>query len=218
MPSALTFTSLQSDVRAYIERGTVNDPTVFAQIPRLINLAERRIARELKIQGFLVPLASAMIEGEAVITKPDRWRETVSMNLGAGVVGNEGIPRQQIFPRTYEYVRAYWPDDSVLGVPEFYADYDYSHWVVVPTPDHAYPFEVMYYELPQMLDDENQTNWVTQYAPNVLLYATLLEASPFLKDDARIQVWQAMYDRSISALNGEDLHKMIDRTVARTGA
>jgi hypothetical protein len=215
MPTALTFTSLQSDVRAYLERGSITDETVYNQIPRLINLAERRLARELKVQGFITAVNSAMVDGTCVIEKPDRWRETISINLGAGATYAQ---RSALFPRSYEYLRMYWPDDTVTAEPKFYADYDYRHWIVAPTPDLAYPFEVVYYELPAMLDDQNTANWVTEFAPNALLYATLLEATPFLKDDERIGTWQSMYDRSISALNGEDLHKVMDRTVARTGA
>lgn len=215
MPTALTFSSLQSDVRAYLERGQITDTTVYSQIPRLINLAERRMARELKVQGFINVVASAMVPGNNVIDKPDRWRETVSINFGSGASLDQ---RTNLYPRSYEYLRFYWPDDALTAQPEFYADYDYKHWVVAPTPDLAYPFEVVYYELPALLDAQNTTNWLTEYAPNALLYATLLEASPFLKDDERLQTWTGMYDRAISALNGEDLHKVMDRNVARTGA
>ena len=215
MPTALTFNSLQSDVRAYLERGQITDTTVYGQIPRLINLAERRMARELKVQGFINVVASVMVAGNNVIDKPDRWRETVSINFGSGTNLDQ---RTQLFPRSYEYIRFYWPDDALTSQPEFYADYDYKHWVVAPTPDVAYPFEIVYYELPALLDAQNTTNWLTEYAPNALLYATLLEASPFLKDDERLQTWTGMYDRALSALNGEDLHKVMDRNVARTGA
>jgi hypothetical protein len=54
MPQAMTFNSLQDDVRSYLERGASasTDPLVFAQIPKLINFAERRISRDLKVQGF----------------------------------------------------------------------------------------------------------------------------------------------------------------------
>ncbi len=48
----MTFTSLKEDVRRYLERGYVDDTTVYEQLPRLINLAERAIATELKFQGF----------------------------------------------------------------------------------------------------------------------------------------------------------------------
>jgi hypothetical protein len=63
MPASMTFTSLQSDIRNYLERGGATDPIVFEQIPRLITLAERRISRELKIQGFLAVVNTFMQAG-----------------------------------------------------------------------------------------------------------------------------------------------------------
>jgi hypothetical protein len=72
--------------------------------------------------------------------------------------------------------------------------------------------------LTPLLDDTNQSNWLTEYAPQLLLYASLLEATPFLKNDERIGVWQQMYDRAAQALNGEDLSKILDRSAKRTEA
>ena len=214
MAQTTTFTTLQQDIRRYLERGftLVSDQIVYEQIPRLINLAERRIARELKVEGLINVVTSTMQPGLAVYPKPDRWRTTVSFNYG---IDNE---YQQLFARSYEYVRSYWPDRSQTGVPLFYADYDYNNWIVSPTPDQAYPFEVLVYQLLPLLDDANQTNWLTEYAPQVLLYAALLEATPFLKNDERIGVWQQMYDRAAQALNGEDLSKILDRSARRTEA
>ena len=100
----------------------------------------------------------------------------------------------------------------------FYADYDYQHWLVTPTPASAQTLEVMYYEQPALLGDDSQTNWLTEYAPDLLTYATLLEATPFLKNDERIQTWQAMYDRAAQALNGEDLKRIMDRSANRSEA
>jgi hypothetical protein len=215
MPASVTFTSLQSDIRNYLERGGSTDPIVFEQIPRLITLAERRIARELKIQGFLAVVNTTMQSGVAVYPKPDRWRDTVSINIGTGTNNNT---RKQIYARSYEYIREYWPDETEEATPEFYADYNYSNWVFAPTPDADYPMEVLYYELPPLLDEATQTNWLTEYAPNLLLYASLVEATPFVKDDQRVQLWQTYYDRALAALNGEDLQKIVDRSVIRREA
>lgn len=215
--TGMTFNALQTDVRNYLERGysAVLDPIVFEQIPRLITLAERRITADLKLQGFIVAVTNTMQAGVAVYQKPDRWRETVSVNFGTGAQNNT---RKPIFARSYEYVRNFWPDDTQTDEPKFYADYNYNNWIFAPTPDEDYPFEVMYYELPALLSTENQTNWLTEYAPQLLLYGTLLEATPFLKNDERIAVWQGFYDRSLAALGREDLKKITDRATVRTEA
>jgi hypothetical protein len=217
MATTMTFTTLQQDVRRYLERGTTyaSDPVVFEQIPRLINLAERRIARELKVQGFINVVSGTLQSGVAVYPKPDRWRDTVSINIGTG---NQNNTRNVLFSRAYEYLLSYWPDRTATSQPIFYSDYDYTHWLIAPTPNADYPFEVLYYELPPLLDDVVQTNWLTDYAPQLLLYGTLLEATPFLKNDERIPVWQNMYDRAASMLNGEDLAKILDRSAVRKEA
>lgn len=215
MPATMTFTSLQSDIRNYLERGGATDPIVYEQIPRLITLAERRISRELKIQGFQVVVNTTMQANLAVYAKPDRWRDTISINIGTGSGNNTHTP---IFSRAYEYIRNYWPNETQTAQPQFYADYDYKHWIFAPTPDAAYPMEILYYELPPLLDETNQTNWLSEFAPNVLLYGSLVEATPFIKDDQRVQLWQSYYDRALSALNGEDLQKILDRSATRQEA
>lgn len=217
MATTMTFTTLQQDVRRYLERGTTyaSDPVVFEQIPRLINLAERRIARELKVQGFINVVSGTLQSGVAVYPKPDRWRDTVSINIGTGANNNT---RKVLLARVYEYLLSYWPDRTATAQPIFYSDYDYTHWLIAPTPNADYPFEVLYYELPPLLDDVVQTNWLTDYAPQLLLYGTLLEATPFLKNDERIPVWQNMYDRAAAMLNGEDLAKILDRSAVRKEA
>lgn len=215
MASVMTFTSLKDDMRKYLERGSssVTDPLVYDQLPALINLAERRIARELKVQGFIVATTTSLTANVSTYAKPDRWRDTVSMSI---VTEDSRTP---VFARSYEYIRAVELNaNGGSGVPEFYADYDYTHWLLSPTPNMDYTLEVLYYELPVLLDDSNQTNWLTEYAPDILLYAALLEATPFLKADERIPVWQQMYDRAAGMLNGEDLAKMLDRASVRKEA
>lgn len=210
MSYSMTYDSLLVDVRRYLERGFTqeSDQIVYDQLPRLITLGERRIARELKIEGFIRAVTTPLAAGVAVYLKPDRWRDTVSMTV-------DNVP---IFARSYEYIRNYWPDESQTGTPEYYADYDYQHWILTPTPATAQTLEILYYEQPRFLGEDFQTNWLTEYAPDLLLYATLLEATPFLKSDERIQTWQGMYDRAAQALNGEDLKRIMDRSANRSEA
>ena len=203
----MTFNSLKEDLKSYLERGfsADNDGFVYAQLPRLINLAERKIARELKLQGFIRAVTTPLITGVSIYQKPDRWRDTISMKTNDG----------HLFSRSYEYLSNYWPDRSATDAPKFYADYDYANWLIAPTPSAGISLEILYYELPKMLDDTNQTNWITDYAPNLLLYAALLEATPFVKNDERIPVWQLAYDKAAQALQGEDQAKVMDRSANR---
>jgi hypothetical protein len=168
-------------------------------------LAEQVIAAEIKFLGNLTPMQSNLVTGQAVVDKPARWHKTVSMNVTVGGV------RQPVFLRKYEYLREYWPNPTQTDPPKFYADYDYTHWLIAPTPDDDYAFEVLYYERIQPLDSSNQTNWFTIYAPQALLYGTLLQAMPFLKNDERIPMWQAQYDKIMQVLKAEDIQRMGDR-------
>lgn len=206
----MTYDSLLQDLRNYIERGftATSDAQVYEQLPRLITLAERRCARDMKVEGFIKVVGTTLAANVAVYTKPDRWRDTISMRLAGG----------PIFGRSYEYVRNYWPDESITGTPEFYADYDYQHWLLVPTPAAVAPLEIVYYEQPPFLGESTQTNWLTEYAPDVLLYAALLETMPFLKNDERVGTWQAMYERAAGSLSNEDLKRITDRSSSRNEA
>jgi hypothetical protein len=198
----MTYDSLVENIQSYLER---SDTATLEKIPLFIMLAEQVIASQIKFLGNLTVNTSAMVANQATVDKPARWHKTVSMNV---TVDGERIP---VLLRKYEYLREYWPDPTATGVPKFYADYDYTHWLVAPTPASAYNFEVLYYERVQPLDSSNQTNWFTIYAPQALLYGSLLQAMPFLKNDERMAMWQQQYDLIINTLKAEDVQRIADR-------
>lgn len=202
----MTYNSLTAQVLAYMDR---TDQDVVDQVPNFISQAEQRIARESKNIGLEQYVVGNFIVGEPVYQKPARWKRTLTLNYGVGATNDT---RVQMYLRKYEYIRAYTKNPvTETGAPLYYADYGYSNFIVCPTPDATYPFELGYLELPEPLSSANQTNWLTNYAPDVLLYATLLEAMPYLKDDDRIQVWQMMYDRGLQSLNSQDDQRLQDR-------
>jgi hypothetical protein len=198
----MTYDSLVENIQSYLER---TDAATIAKIPLFIMLAEQVIAADIKFLGNLTVNTSTMVANANVIDKPARWHKTVSMNIT--VAGK----RQPVLLRKYEYIRNYWPDPAETDVPLFYCDYDYTHWLVGPTPNAPYVFEVLYYERAQPLDSANQVNWFTIYAPQALLYGSLLQAMPFLKNDDRIPMWQAQYKQIIDVLKTEDKLRVADR-------
>lgn len=224
MPTNVTYTTLISDMQVYLERGgsAVTDKTVYDQLPRLINAAERKLAQDLKLLGqieVLVDAPAGLQTGNPVLTKPDRWRSTVSMNFGQPTSAAPMAPlnkRTPLFARSYEYCRAYWPDETATSVPRFYSDYDYQHWLIVPTPQQDYPLEILAYMQPPLLDDTNQTNFWTNYTPNALLYGALMEATPFLKDDPRVALWTQAWQQELQTLDTQDLQRIMDRASMRS--
>jgi len=198
---AMTYDNLTSNVLQYLER---KDASVVEQIPNFIMLAEFEIAEMMKSLGQQQVAESVMMAGNPVIPKPARWRKTTSFNI---TVNGK---KQPVFLRKYEYLINYAPSSTSESTPLYYADYDYDNWLVAPTPDQNYAFEVLYYERIQPLSSENQTNWLTRNAPNAMLYGTLLQAMPFLKNDQRV-IFQQKYTEAITALTNEDKLRIADR-------
>ncbi len=198
----LTYDSLTKSVLQYLER---SDPAVVAFIPTAITMAEFEIAQNIKTLGQMEVAVANMSIGNAVIPKPVRWRKTVSMT----VVTDAG--KQPVFLRKLEYLNSYWPDITATSTPLFYADYDADHWFIAPTPDVAYAFEALCYTRLSPLDSSNQTNWLTQNAPNAMLFGTLKQTAPFLKDDARLAIWSGLFDAALMALKTEDQLRIGDR-------
>lgn len=213
MAEVMTYTSLLAELKRYLERGDDEDTTVVAELPHLISNSERSLADKLKIQGYQNTVVNTMAAGTSVYAKPDGWRRTISINFGSGTNHNT---RNPLLARSYEYIRSYWPNDTEVGLPLFYADYDYQHFLVGPTPADAYPFELLYWQLPDLLSDANQTNWLTQYAPFLLLYEVLMASGPFLKNDSRIGTWKLLRDEQLAAITSEDLQRVVDRATSRT--
>ena len=198
----MTYDSLNSTVLQYLER---SDPATVAAIPTFITLCEFEIAQEIKTLGQLQVAESTMTAGQPTLQKPARWRKTVSMNY-TDTSGN----KNPVLLRKYEYLINYSQNSSTDGAPLYYADTSWDWWYLAPTPDQAYAFEVLYYERIEPLSSTNQTNWLTQNAPTAMLYGTLLQAMPFLKNDQR-QIFQQKYLEAIKSLKTEDVSRVGDR-------
>ena len=199
----MTYDSLTSTVLQYLER---SDAAVVEAIPTFITLCEFEIAQYIKTLGQMEVVDANMNIGNPVIAKPARWRKTVSMTLS-----NSGS-KQPILLRKLEYLNAYAQDVTATGTPLYYADYDFEHWIVAPTPDQAYAFEALCYTRLQPLSSAYQTNWLTQNAPNAMLFGTLKQTAPFLKNDARLALWKQMFDEALAALKTEDTLRVADRS------
>ena len=205
-PANLTYDLLVSDAASYLER--VDEASLAAQLPRLIMLAENRIATDLRILGTQEVVSGALVSGNPVVAKPAYWRRTNSINvtLASG-------ERRQLKLRTYEYCRVFWPDPALTDEPRFFADYDFDNFFIAPTPNAPLTFELLFVARLPPLSSATQTNWLTANAPQLLLSAVLLEAEIWLKNFRNVDVRKAAYQESQTAFKGEDGARAFDRNI-----
>lgn len=201
----MTFESLSSSVLKYSERS--NDADLLAEIPRLIMLAENDCAVDLRVLGNELVASTALTVGGPTLEKPRYWRRTTSL-----MVVVPGVGRRELQKRTYEYLRNFWPNQAAVDVPRFYAEYNAKNFLIAPTPQLAYATELIYFARLDPLADDNQVNWFTENAPQLLLYGTMYHASLFLKNFARADVWKGQYKSTLESMKLEDGTRLYDRT------
>jgi len=202
-----TYPQLLVLVPQYAER----TDTAFAdQVPTFISLAENRLATEMKQQGFQSVVSGALPLAPSM-AKPSYWKETISFNFT-----NAAGERVPLFLRPLEYLRNYWPNESLTDTPKFYADYNASNFIFAPTPAAAFEFELVYYARLQPLSAENESNWLTLNAPQALFAACMVEACRFAKNASRQATWEDMYQSSAGALKNENSERQADRTTVFT--
>ena len=219
----MNYTTLISQIIAYANRG--GSIEFAAAIPYFIEMGQQKIWKELNTTGFEKATEVSNFQvGVATIKKPADWQETISIIYGSEdrLLLNSVV----LFPRSYEFCINYWPNVNVsdpANPPLFYSDYrsatektdPYKYYLIVPTPDKAYTYQITYIGRPNLITNENQTNILTDYYPDLLFYAAFLEALIYLKDDQRMPVYTKLYQESLTAANNLTKDRYIDRSVKR---
>lgn len=203
--ASMTYSSLLEDVLTYTERA--DDAALTAQLPRLLMIAENKLAAKLKTLGIQQVLTSTLTSGVATLAKPTYWRNTMSftITLASG-------ERKPLHLRSYEFCTQFWPTRTSTLEPRYYADYNYENFLIAPTPDIAYNMELVYHPRLTPLSTDTEVNWFTAHAPQVLLTALVHEAFLWAKNAEKAAAWATMRDEAIADLTREDDVRLADRT------
>ena len=73
-----------------------------------------------------------------------------------------------------------------------------------PAPDSDYTTSMLYLKKIDNLSTTNPTETMLTENPDIYLYGALLEAEPFLMNDARVQLWAAAFQQAIADLQEQD--------------
>lgn len=163
-------------------------------IPDFITLAEARIYRELKIRQMEVALSSAIASG--VIAVPSGYSEMKFAYVN-------GTPIKPLERVSLETLYGQYPTRSADGKPSVFAR-EGTNFIFGPYPDSTYTIKGTYYSKLAVLSDANTTNWLITDAPDLILFASLVEAKAFIHDDPRIGLWEARYTNAKDMLEKQD--------------
>lgn len=183
------YSDLKTSVASWLHR---SDLTTF--IPDFIALGEARIYRELRIRAMEVALSQAIASG--VVAIPGAYVELKHAYI-------DGSPVQILTRKDATWIYENYPTRSADGKPKFIAS-DAGNFIFGPFPDSTYTVKGTYYQRLTALSDSNTTNWFTTNAPGILLFAALSEAEPFLKNDPRIELWNAKYVQEKDGIEMEE--------------
>lgn len=188
--SLSTYSDLQTSIANYLARSDLT-----SQIPDFITFAENRLRRELRIRQMLKSVTTSTVSGDATVELPSDFLE----------IRDFVVMTNPIQPLSYSSPSSLSndPRTSEVGVPKSYTILA-SEFQVAPAPDGIYTLKMLYFAAPAYLSSSNTTNVFLNIAPDALLYASLIEAEPYLMNDARINTWGTMYDRAISSLTKSD--------------
>lgn len=181
-----TYSELKTSVADFLNRDDLT-----AVIPDFISLAEAQMERELR--HYKMEKRSTAEIDSRYSEFPADFLEPIRFHLEEQSTRLELISLAEMLDLREDF-------NDAQGRPTSYALTGNSI-EVYPTPDGTYNGELLYYASIAKLSDANTSNWILSSHPDAYLYGALLQSAPYLKDDARIQVWSMLYAGAISSIN-----------------
>jgi hypothetical protein len=198
--STYTYTTLTNAIRNYTE--VSSDVLTTTVVDGFIMAAEYRINNELPMDSDRFAQEGTLSTDNNTINVPAGAlfiRGIEIFNSTANTTGNGSWLEKKDQTYLSEYTdRLTGPEgdltaQDVTGFPKYYAmfggatlktDTTSGGLYIAPTPDAAYKFRVYYNKMPVGLgsgNDGNSTTYLSNYFPQGLLYACLVEAFGYLK-------------------------------------
>lgn len=175
------YTTTYTALVALLGTFTVDDSTEFtSNVQGIVGRAEERVLRDIDVSLFNISTQTSMSSGVQTISKSNMESPIRNIYLTA--------QNYHLLRRTRAYVESY----GGSGIPLYYYD-DQSLIYFAPTPDNAYSILINQMQRPLPLTISNQTNWISTYAADLLLWAALIESEVFLIAPERVQEYQSNY-------------------------
>ena len=192
----MNYSELLTNVRDYTE--VSSDVLSDSVINTFIVNVENKVQKQLDLDAFRKFSTSSFTIGSPFITLPDDF----DLERGVQIVDTATNDRTWLEQRDTTFIDEYNVDRvNNTGKPKYYANWDQNTMIFAPTPDATYTIELWYNKTPERLSSTNTTTWLSNNAPEVLIYGTLTEAFSYLKNPQYVQLYQQMYSQAVQGLS-----------------
>jgi hypothetical protein len=188
--SITNYTELQASVASWLNRGDLA-----ASIPDFITLAESQLSRDLKARSMEAKVTLSTVVGTKTVALPTDMLEMRRLQVA-------GTYNQTLSYRSPDELSIDFSDNS-SGQPVVFTVIG-ANAELAPIPDAVYSLELTYQQRIPALTVSSTTNWLLTSWPDAYLWASLLAATPFIMNDARLPVWEALYTKAVNGINDID--------------
>ena len=190
----MNYTQLVNEIQSYTENTFET-----ADINTFITQAEQRIYNSVQLPALRKNVTGTTTSGNKYLAIPTGWLSTFSL-----AVINANNEYLYLLNKDVNFIRQSFPDtdSDFYGVPQYYAVFDNSAFILGPTPDASYDVELHYFYYPESITTVvgGQT-WLGDNFSSALLYGSLLEAYTYMKGEADvIAEYQKRYDEAMALL------------------
>ena len=184
-----TYAELKTAIADFLNRDDLT-----AVIPTFISLAEADMQR--RVRHWRMEKRSTAELDTQYSAIPADFVEVIRVYVTSGDTKPlELISQAELLDRKAKSL-------NTSGTPAYYA-FTAGEIEIYPAPDGTYDVELYYIASIPALSDSSTSNWLLERYPDAYLYGALVHAAPYLNDDARIQVFAALYQSAIDAINAE---------------
>jgi hypothetical protein len=191
---AFTYAQLKTAIQDYTE----NTETSFVtNLSTFIRAAEDRIFKLVDLEIFRKNATSALTSSDPYLSVPTDYLASFSLSI------TNGSSKEFLLQKDVNYIQEYNPNPATTGTPKYYAFFDKDNFIIAPTPDSNYVVELHYYYRPASLTAgaESGTTWLSDNAPNALLYGSLVEAYIYMKGEQdMLQMYEKQFTEAMTRI------------------
>ena len=212
--SGFTYATLTTAIQNYTE---VDSNVLTSTITdEFIENAEFRILRDIPLDAYKKQSVGNLVTGQNTINVPAKTLFVKGVQVydsnSAATGSNTWLEKkdesylQEYVPSTESAARAKPKYYAMFGGATGVSDTTSGRLFLAPAPDDTYTFKIHYEAIPDGLSSSNTTTYVSQYFPNGLLYACLVEAYGFLKGPIdMLTLYENKYKQEVEKFAAEQL-------------